>query len=159
MKILVAIDDSDYSRIVVEAVEKRHWPEGTQFKIVSVVEPLPAELRRTIEEEEGKPIKRIEHERKEHAVALCEKVRHGIESAVQGAIVFFEVRDGHPADQIIQSAAEWNADRILIGAHGHSICPHNLPGSVSRAVAHSATCHVEMIRSVPARDRELSRAV
>jgi nucleotide-binding universal stress UspA family protein len=138
MKVVIGIDDSNYSTNVLHAVEKRHWPSGTEFKIVNVIEPIEVDR------------KDIEKQRKEHAETLCEKARHRIQSAVQGSIVFFEIRHGRASKELLESAAEWSADRILVGAHGHTVCPHNLPGSVSRSVAYQAPCHVEVIRGTAA---------
>jgi nucleotide-binding universal stress UspA family protein len=60
--------------------------------------------------------------------------------------VHFEIRHGSPKTEIIRTATEWEANRILIGAHGHNVCPHNLMGSVSRAVAEHAPCSVEIVK-------------
>jgi nucleotide-binding universal stress UspA family protein len=159
MKVVIGLDDSPYSEIVLKAVKERHWPEGTQFRIVSVVEKIPEEYRACLEQEEGKLAKQLEASAKEHATARCQKARHDIASAVQGSIVFFEIRDGKPAKELLDSAAEWGADRILVGAHGRTICPHNLPGSVSRKVAAGAPCHVEIVRDTKSHDRLLAHAV
>jgi nucleotide-binding universal stress UspA family protein len=159
MKVLVAIDDSPYSDKVLNAVAHRHWPADTQFKIVTVVEPLAEEYRRIIEQENEMSMKEIEKKRKAHATEMCQKARHRIEEAVQGSYVHFEVRTGIAASEIMDSASEWPADRILVGAHGHTVCPHNMPGSVSRAVAHNAGCHVEVIRAKESVPKEVARAV
>jgi nucleotide-binding universal stress UspA family protein len=46
---------------------------------------------------------------------------------------------------LVKAATEWMADKILIGAHGHS--PNRLfAESVSQAVAQHALCSVELIR-------------
>jgi nucleotide-binding universal stress UspA family protein len=52
---------------------------------------------------------------------------------------------------VIKAATEWEASRIIIGAHGHSACPRNLTGSVSRAVGERAACAVEVVRPAVAR--------
>jgi nucleotide-binding universal stress UspA family protein len=159
MKVLVAIDDSPYSDKVLAAVARRHWPADTQFKILTVVEPLAEEYRRIIEQENGMSMKEIEKKRKTHATEMCEKARYKIEDAVQGSYVHFEVRSGSASSEILDAASEWSADRVLVGAHGHTICPHNMPGSVSRAVAHNAGCHVEVIREKESVPKEVARAV
>lgn len=42
MRNIVAIDDSPYSAQVVAAIAARRWPAGSEFKVLSVVEPLEA---------------------------------------------------------------------------------------------------------------------
>ena len=43
MKILIAIDGSECSDIVVEEVAKRPWPADSAVRIISVAEPIPLE--------------------------------------------------------------------------------------------------------------------
>jgi nucleotide-binding universal stress UspA family protein len=47
---------------------------------------------------------------------------------------------------LIEAAKTWKAEKIIMGAHGRGTCPHFLIGSVSKAVAASAPCTVEVIR-------------
>lgn len=147
MRIVVAIDDSPYSKNVINNILRRHWPAETQFKIVSVVEPMDKTYRRIVAQEEGLSESEIDQFRKEHAVRMCEEARHQIERGVASSIVHFEVREGRPQQELLKAAADWDADRIVMGAHGHTVCPHNLIGSVSRDVAHHAHCHVEVARA------------
>jgi nucleotide-binding universal stress UspA family protein len=39
MKILVAIDGSDFSQAALQSVIARPWPAGTEVKVLNVVEP------------------------------------------------------------------------------------------------------------------------
>jgi hypothetical protein len=41
MKLLLAIDDSEYSAAALKEVAKRPWPPKTIVRIISVVEPVP----------------------------------------------------------------------------------------------------------------------
>jgi nucleotide-binding universal stress UspA family protein len=145
MKVLVAIDDSPYSKIVVDAVCNRRWPTDTQFKLLSVLEPLPVS---TCECECGtfKTLKEINKKRNEQLHATANEARHKIEKAVPTAGVHYEIEEGDPKVEIVKAAVEWEADRILVGAHGRTICPHFLPGSVSRSVVKNAHCTCEVIQ-------------
>ena len=145
MKVLLALDDSHYSKHMLELVSRRHWAPDTQFKIVHVVEPVDLgdfrgngwmEMQQDIEER-----------RKVSAEKLCEDARHKLEKSVPESIVHFEIRKGRPHVEILLAAAEWDANRILVGAHSREVCPHNLLGSVSRAIAERAQCSVEVIRT------------
>jgi nucleotide-binding universal stress UspA family protein len=144
MKVLVAIDDSHYSKHLLHAICKRHWPADTSFKILNVLEPFSlSEWNGTA----GKAMeKEIDIRRHHHAERLCSNARHEIEQHIPDAIVHFEVRTGKVDSEIIDAAAEWEAGKIIIGAHGRSVCPHNLLGSVSRRVAETAQCSVEIIK-------------
>lgn len=141
MKVIVALDDSPHSRDVITAVTRRAWPEFTQFRILTVVEPIQNfdDLDVT-----GADFKA---QREKAADKFCGSIREQLEESVPGAIVHYEVKHGTPAGEIINAAVEWPAELIILGAHGQRGCPTNLMGSVSRAVAHHAPCSVEIVRS------------
>jgi len=55
------------------------------------------------------------------------------------------VKEGHPADEILKTAKEENAEMIIIGSRGHRM--HTLlMGSVSREVANGSEIPVLLIR-------------
>jgi nucleotide-binding universal stress UspA family protein len=57
------------------------------------------------------------------------------------------VKDGAPIPILLESAREWGADCIFLGARGHRFLERFLLGSVSAAVAARAECSVEVVRS------------
>ncbi|HEY9731787.1 MAG TPA: universal stress protein, partial [Drouetiella sp.] len=59
-------------------------------------------------------------------------------------VVHVEVRCGEPQNEIIYGAAEWMADRIIIGAHGNS--PNRFFNTVSKSVAKEGVCSVQLVR-------------
>ena len=56
------------------------------------------------------------------------------------------VREGDARKVILDCAAEWEADLILVGSHGRKGVAHMVLGSVSEAVARYAPCSVEIVR-------------
>ncbi len=52
-----------------------------------------------------------------------------------------------PQKIILDEAAEWGADLIVLGSHGHRGVERFLLGSVSESVALHAYCSVEVVRS------------
>jgi nucleotide-binding universal stress UspA family protein len=145
MKVVVAVDDSPASSDLVQTIERRHWPEDTEFRIVNVVEPLDADSDYP-EFNWNELLIDLNKRRASHAEHICSKLRHRIQDSVEHSIVHFEIRHGDPREEIINSAAEWGADKILLGARGREICPFNSLGSVSRAVARNSRCSVEIVR-------------
>jgi len=142
MKVIVAIDDSENSREIISSITKRKWPDDCQFKVLTVLEPLDLP-----EDELEELASTIERKRRQIAEKYCQSLRNELEATIPGAIVHYEIRCGHPKMEIIHSASEWGAERILVGAHGQRGCPYNLLGSVSRAVASHAPCSVEIVRA------------
>ena len=104
---------------------------------------------------------------------LEKRVPNGSRSIIGGAAaaVFADARDLLPADVasrtefiqsdaaaalgILDSAATWQADMIVVGAHGLGSLQQLLLGSVSRAVVHGARLPVLVVRSAPPKDRGL----
>jgi nucleotide-binding universal stress UspA family protein len=58
-----------------------------------------------------------------------------------------KVLEGTPRELIVQEAADWGADLIVLGSHGHGPLRQALLGSVATGVAADATCAVEIIRA------------
>lgn len=156
MKVVIALDHSPKSQHMLDLICRRHWAPDTQFKIVHVVEPLDPN------EASGNGWMELQqnliHRRHLHAEKLCCDARSRLASHVPASIVHYEVREGDPDTQIIFSATEWDANKIIIGSCSRDVCPHNQLGSVSRAVAERSSCSVEIIRSHPARQHSKTAA-
>jgi nucleotide-binding universal stress UspA family protein len=67
-------------------------------------------------------------------------------TASSGVIPRFEVRVGHPADQIIHFANQEDADIIVMGHRGKSLLKQWLLGSTSKRVLSYAHCSVLIVR-------------
>jgi nucleotide-binding universal stress UspA family protein len=57
------------------------------------------------------------------------------------------VREGSIGKAIVMEAKEWNADLIVIGAHGLTGVKSLVMGNVARYVVDHAPCSVEVVRS------------
>lgn len=145
MKVIIALDDSPYAKHVLDLVCRRHWPLDVEFKILHVIEPLCADAGLALDYPDI--ARGIEEQRARFAEKLCADARHRLEKHFPEARVHFELREGRAKNEIVLAAADWEANRIIIGAHGKNVCPHNLMGSVSRSVAERSPCSVEIIRS------------
>ena len=133
-----------------ESVAARPWPDGTQFKIVSVEElpvleypttssvPYPAYppslLEELLEYSANHAKNSVEEARKvllEAGLALCENRAAPL---------------GNPRVLILDQAKEWGANLIVLGSHGRRGMERLMLGSVSETVAIYAHCSVEIIR-------------
>ena len=56
---------------------------------------------------------------------------------------------GDVRENIIDSAAEWSADLIILGSHGQRSIQRFLIGSVAEYVARHAKCSVQIVRCAP----------
>jgi len=79
------------------------------------------------------------------APALVRRVAEKLRAA--GFLVTTLVSEGEPAEEIVDTAADWGADLIVLGSHGKKGLKRFLLGSVSGKVALHAPCSVEIVRT------------
>src|SRR5947209_4333031 len=106
MKVLIAIDSSPFSSQVLDAVSARRWRPDTAFRVVTFVEPHCGSRS---EDEFLHQSTIIQSER----VAQLRKKLPDCNIAAEAAV-------GSAGMLIIQTAAEWHADLIILGSHGDS---------------------------------------
>lgn len=119
VRIVVGFNGSPDSELAVAAVASRAWAEGSEARVIIARDTLEPAM---------------------HGVA-AEKLRTAGLSASE------VIRDGDPADVLIEEAAEWDADSIFVGTRNVHGLRHVLHGSVSSAVAARAQCSVEVARA------------
>ena len=135
MRILLATDGSEHSVSAARAVAGRPWPEGTEVKVMSMVNPLAYSL-----EELG--LYRGGRTERAHG-AIAEAARILTEAGLK---VTAEVVAGRPARRIIRAAREAGADLIVVGTEDRRGLARLLYGSVSEDVAARAHCSVSIAR-------------
>jgi nucleotide-binding universal stress UspA family protein len=84
-------------------------------------------------------------DQKKPAHELVERIAKELRGA--GFKVDTAVEVGDIRETIIDSAAEWGADLIVVGSHGQSAIQRFLLGSVAEFVARHAKCSVEIVRA------------
>ncbi|MCS7215088.1 MAG: universal stress protein [Thermodesulfovibrio sp.] len=137
-KILVCIDGSEISeRIISKAVEKAK-KDGSKIIVLYVVEDFC-------------PIGLAEVDCKTIRELLIKEGKNIIDSAVnkfksQGLEVNSVIKEGRPADVIIDFAKEEKVDEIFIGSHGKHGAKKFFQGSVSSRVVEGAPCPVTVIK-------------
>lgn len=147
MKILVAIDQSAFWPQIIDTLVKQKWIPGTQFKILTVIEPLPLQWEQLCTEEWKKLAHEVFEKKKAAAETVVASARHKVQHAVSDCLIHTDVRNGHAREEILNTAVDWMPDKIILGAHGRS-SNRLFPGAVSHAVAQHAPCSVELVRLV-----------
>lgn len=145
MKILLAIDHSNFSKMAMQTVAKQFQPRGTQVRLLHVVEPISAYISVDIIPHFVPHIAKVEQERRKEAKILVERAARHLRKA--GFKTSEIVEEGDPKTVIIDHAASWHADLIVLGSHGWKGLGRFLMGSVSEAVTRHAGCSVEIVRS------------
>jgi nucleotide-binding universal stress UspA family protein len=95
-------------------------------------------------------VEEIEEDRKTQATELVKQVAKQLRDA--GFTTSELVDFGDAKTIIIDNAAKWGADLILMGSHGWKGLNRFLLGSVSDAVARHAPCSIEIVRIRPVPD-------
>lgn len=143
MKILLAIDGSKFSEATTQAVAKRIPAKDMEVTVLHVIEPLPVtvgdETRVYITDIEA--MRQAQLKQAEAVVARAADVLRPV-----GFKVTTLVEEGDPVTKIIDHAAAWEADLIVVGSHGRRGLGRLLLGSVSERVARHAPCTVEIVR-------------
>jgi len=134
-RILLATDGSAASIAASRAVAETSWPESTEVKVVSAVNPIFYSLeelgltRGTGTDEAHRAIGKAVHVLSRAPVKISA-----------------EVIAGSAARQIAERARQWGADLIVLGTNERQGLSRWLFGSTSAAVASGAHCSVKVIR-------------
>ena len=144
MKILIGVDGSPSSLDAVRLVGRLADPAVDSVAIYF----SPAHLEATLS---GRSHAIVEGA----AAALFEEARGLLPAAFAGKNVEMIASSKPAAVGILESAAGWHADLVVVGARGTGSIDRLLLGSVSRAVLHGSTLPVLVVRTHPAADRGL----
>lgn len=143
MRIILAIDGSEYSAEAAKAVASRPWPEGTLVRVLAAVAPVAPPAAELWYDAGGS----LERARQE-MTAQAEQLTAGVAETLRAGGLTAEtaVRQGEPRSAIVDEAKEWDADLIVIGSHGYTGLTRWLLGSVAQSVVSHAPCSVEVVR-------------
>jgi nucleotide-binding universal stress UspA family protein len=146
MKVIIALDESECSEMALQSVLKRQWPEKTEFKVLSVFEPMAVQCVGW--HAAYMPLTMIEADRellnlrKKYIAEKTATLRKKFgDTQVAEAVI-----EGSVWRSIVEYANNWKADLIIVGSHGRSGFSKLFIGSVAEAVAGHADCSVEIIK-------------
>jgi nucleotide-binding universal stress UspA family protein len=155
MKILLATDGSTFSETAEKTVMATIIPQDAEVLVLEVVEPLmftaPPQMAPGYAPEQVARMKEIVDLAKKNTDLAATRLRAAGFKA-EPRVVESDVRNG-----ILDTAAEWQPDLIVLGSHGRRGIAKFLLGSVADAVARHAKCSVFIVRG-PAKAVAGSRA-
>jgi nucleotide-binding universal stress UspA family protein len=145
VRIVLGVDGTPDSDAAVEVVASRNWPKGSTVLAVAAHGLVDVEVPPL-----GAPATLPLSERIDEHWQILNRVTEEAASRLRaaGLVARAEVKDGAPIPVLIDTAREWGADGIFLGARGHRFLERFLLGSVSAAVAARAGCSVEVIRII-----------
>src|SRR5579883_2678131 len=115
MKVIVALDQTDYANQIVDAVLNRRWLKDTCFKLITILEPHQWEQADW--QKWQKLAQQIDADRERAAEIFLQKARLKILDKVADSSVHVEIKHGNAKAELLKSATEWMADKIIVGAH------------------------------------------
>ncbi len=143
MKVLIAVDGSDCSARAIEFVSERKWDKDDQFSVVSIVEPIPADVGVGYFPVNSGGIYQQQYD---DIANICGTSAATLKRLMPESHVEVKVETGLVAETICDYAETWDADLIILGSHGRKGISHFLLGSVAEEVLKKAPCSVEVIK-------------
>ncbi len=140
--IVVATDGSKYSAAAASEAIGLAKRNGSQLTVISVVPSeltTPTDVDFTLTQREHIVQKEM-HEAEKNARAVKEAAQK------EGVAVKAFVLSGKPADAIIETARDRNADLIVVGSHGRTGLEKLLMGSVAERVIVLSSCPVLVVK-------------
>lgn len=134
MKILVAVDGSDFTKRMVAywAAHDEWLGRQHQYTVLTVVPPVPPRAAAVLDRELLLSYYADEGEK------VFKPIRTFLEQ--QNLEATFLSKTGHVAETIAATAEEGSFDLLMMGSHGHSALTNLVMGSVAtRVLAHCRT--------------------
>ena len=148
MKILLAIDGSEYSNTAVEELSRMRFPANTEVRVISVFEnpllaapgvvPLGGSMGNYYEEAVSNAKKTAED--------IVQNASQVLQKKNADVSVTTDVVNGLPKITILEKAEAMGAELIVVGSHGHGAFKRFLLGSVSQSISVHADCSVLIVR-------------
>jgi len=129
LKVLLAIDNSKFSETATQTLIAQMRPNQTEVWVLHGIEVYPFYSG---SQRLGPDLAVASEEHRHEAEALVARSARTLRDA--GFQVTTAVEQGDPKVVLIDTAAEWNADLIMLGSHGEKDWTRFLMGSVSEAV-------------------------
>jgi nucleotide-binding universal stress UspA family protein len=146
MRILLTTDGSAYSQSAVQALVGMFRPESAEVLVLEVVEPLvftpPPQMAPGYAPEQAERLKEQFKEAETTTAQAAAALRNSGFKA-ESRVVESDIRSG-----ILNIAAEWKPDLIVMGSHGRRGVEKFLLGSVAESVARHAKCSVLIVRAL-----------
>jgi len=141
-KIIVAVDLSDVATVALNHTVSFALAFKSHVRILHVEVPVPAYIGNEIVQ----PVLPTDNEEE------LERIRKDLSAMVdhlrqRGIEADFELVKGPIVESIIEKAANYNADLIILGAHNHGFLYRAFIGSVCSGVVKHSPCPVLIIPS------------
>ena len=144
MKIILAIDSSDFSKVAIKVLTKMPLPNGSEVCIINVYEhpamatPELMATAGTLDNYFHEFVANAEKSGKKIVSAAAEELKKSNSTIT----ITTSVVSGLPKKEILEKAESFEADLIVVGSQGQGAFSRFLLGSVSQYLATHAKCSV-----------------
>lgn len=141
MRVLVAVDDSPFSRAALEYLKRVPWSSDTEFLVVSACPPIwigPGEAVA------ADAIVELNRQQERYRREIADKDAAELRAAKLKATA--KMIPGDPRHALVDEARAYKADLMVVGSHGRSGVAKLLLGSVASHVVSHAPCSVLVVR-------------
>ena len=140
MKLIAAVDLSEASAYILEAVHRVATATDAEVVLINVVPPVPTfpnpEFQPVVDSAENKQVEEL---REGQLAELGEQLSR------VGVSTTSIVRHGHPGDTVLDEAKSHGVELIVVGSHGHGVVFDALVGSVSAHILRHSQVHVLVV--------------
>lgn len=152
MKIILAVDGSEFSKVAVSELAKIPLPNDSEVSIINVYENpnvwapdlLTVDSVRSYYQE---VISNAEEFAEKSAEKIVSVAADSLKNKNSTLKITTAVVIGLPKKEILEKAEAFNADLIILGSQGHRAFSRLLLGSVSQYIATHAKCSVMIARN------------
>ena len=148
MRILLAIDQSEYSKAALQAVIAQFRPEGSQVQVVHAVD-WEASLHTASMFAQGSAAMRDLLAQRDELCRTGQTLVDEAASRLRAAgfdATAVSIPEGDPRTAILDAAGTWGAELIVLGSHGRTGLSRFMLGSVAESVLRHSPCSVEVVR-------------
>ena len=140
MKLLVALDLSESTELIVKAAEELAKKMSAQVWILHNAEPEPGVLEFKADPQAARDslAEKFHHEHRQ-IQEIAKRLRE------QGLKATALLVHGPTVEIILKEASDLDVDMIIVGSHGHGAVFQLLVGSVSEGILRESTCPVLVV--------------
>lgn len=145
-RILVPVDNSATSRAALEEVKRFANEQHAQVRVVHVIDLAQFAWSAN----EFLDVPQLQETLRESARrVLAESVTTLEEAGLKVEVALLETWGGLLAKAVVEDAAKWGADLMIMGTHGYGGLTHMLLGSVAEGVVRHSHIPVLLVRAKP----------
>lgn len=142
-RVILAVDSAEHSKQAAKLLARLPLPSETQVTVCHVVRPYTPFMELDYTPSVWEAVSGVRRQQVLDAEQLTGSVAAELKQL--GLLADGVVREGDPADELTQLAAEQGADLIVAGARGLSAIQALLVGSVADRLLRKATCSVLIV--------------